>query len=111
MEEFDTTDLYERSDYDIISELGARFRDYRIALRLTQKDVAEQGGVSVMTVVRFEKGEGGSIRLDTFVSLLRAIQRLDGIAESIPEIPVSLYAEREARKKQKQRVRRKADER
>lgn len=111
MNELDTSDLYERSDNDIVSELGERFRDYRIALRLTQKDVAQQSGVSVMTVVRFEKGEGGSIRLDTFVSLLRAIQKLDGIAESIPEIPVSLYDEREARRKQKQRVRKKTDER
>lgn len=111
MNELDTSDLYERSDNDIVSELGERFRDYRIALRLTQKDVAQQSGVSVMTVVRFEKGEGGSIRLDTFVSLLRAIQKLDGIAESIPEIPVSLYDEREERRKQKQRVRRKTDER
>lgn len=111
MNEYDISDLYERSDNDIVSELGERFRDYRIALRLTQKDVAEQSGVSVMTVVRFEKGEGGSIRLDTFVSLLRAIQKLDGIAGSIPEIPASLYDERESRKRQKQRVRRKADER
>jgi len=111
MNELDISDLYERSDNDIVSELGKRFREYRIALRLTQKDVAEQSGVSVMTVVRFERGEGGSIRLDTFVSLLRAIQKLEGIAESIPEITVSLYDERKARRKQKQRVRRKADER
>lgn len=105
------SDLYERSDNDIVSGLGERFRDYRIALRLTQKEVAEQSGVSVMTVVRFEKGEGGSIRLDTFVSLLRAVQKLDGIADAIPEIPVSLYEERKSRQKQKQRVRRKGDER
>ena len=111
MNEYDISDLYERSDNDIVSELGERFRDYRIALWLTQKEVAEQSGVSVMTVVRFEKGEGGSIRMDTFVSLMRAIQKLDGIAESIPEIPASLYDERAARRKQKQRVRRKKDER
>lgn len=53
------TDLYERSDNSIASELGARFRSYRTALRLTQKEVAQQSGVNVMTVVRFEKGEGG----------------------------------------------------
>lgn len=111
MNNLDISDLYERSDSDIVSKLGARFRDYRIALRMTQKDVAEQSGISVMTIVRFENGEGGSIRLDTFVSLLRAIQKLEGIAESIPEIPVSLYDERAARRKQKQRVRRKKDER
>lgn len=111
MNEIEISDLYERSDHDIVSGLGERFRDYRIALRLTQKDVARQSGVNVMTVVRFEKGDGGSIRLDTFVSLLRAVQRLEGIAGSIPEIPVSLYVEREARNKQKRRVRRNKDER
>lgn len=111
MKELDISDLYERSNNDIVSGLGERFRDYRIALRLTQKDVAEQSGVSVMTVVRFEKGEGGSIRLDTFVSLLRAVQKLDGIAEAIPEIHVSLYEERKSRQRQKKRVRKKEDER
>ena len=78
---------------------------------MTQKDVAIQSGVSVMTIVRFEKGEGGSIRLDTFISLMRAVQRLEGISEAIPEIPVSLYAEREARMKKQQRVKKRADER
>lgn len=111
MNEIYISDPYERSDNDIVSELGKRFREYRIALRLTQKDVAEQSGVSVMTVVRFEKGEGGTIRLDTFVSMLRSIRKLEGIAETIPEIPISLYDERKARQKQKQRVRRNADER
>ena len=60
MNGLDITDLYERSDNSIASELGARFRSYRTALRLTQKEVAQQSGVNVMTVVRFEKGEGGS---------------------------------------------------
>ena len=110
MREPDYTDIYERSNNDIASELGKRFRDYRIALRLTQKEIADKSGVSVMTLVRFEKGEGGSIRLDTFVSLMRAIQRLDEIAESIPEIPVSLYVERKSRTKQKQRVKKRSDE-
>lgn len=111
MNTLDISDLYERSNNDIILELGERFRDYRIALRMTQKDIAEQSGVSVMTIVRFEKGGGGSIRLDTFMSLLRTIQNLEGILGTVPEMPVSLYDERKARRKQKQRVRRKADER
>ena len=111
MNGLDMMDLYERSDKEIAAELGRRFRDYRIALRLTQKDVATQSGVSVMTIVRFEKGESGSIRLDTFISLMRAIQRLEGIAEVVPDMPVSLYVERESRNKQKQRVRKKSDER
>lgn len=84
-------DLYERSNNDIAVDLGRRFKDYRIALRLTQKEVAEQSGVSIMTIVRFEKGEACSIRLDNLIALMRAIQRLEGIAESIPEVQRSLY--------------------
>lgn len=58
MNEWNRLDLYEKSNNDIMIELGRRFRDYRIALRMTQKEIALQSGVSVMTIVRFEKGEG-----------------------------------------------------
>ncbi len=84
-------DIYEKSNNDIIVELGRRFRDYRIALRMTQKEVAEQSGVSIMTIVRFENGEGVSIGLNNFVALLRTIQRLEDIAGAIPYMPISLY--------------------
>lgn len=89
--ELNIPDLYEKSNNDIAVELGRRFRDYRIALRMTQKDVALQSGVSIMTIVRFEKGDGTSIKLDNFISIMRAIQKLEGIAEAIPDIPLSLY--------------------
>lgn len=110
MNEQNMADLYERSDNGIASEIGRRFRNYRIALRMTQKEVAEHSGVSVMTVVRFEKGEGGSIRLDTFISLMRTIQRLEDIAEIIPEMPESLYADKVSNRNQAQRVRRRRNE-
>ena len=42
-----------------------------------------------MTIVRFEKGDG--IRLDNLVALMRAIEKLEDIAEFIPEMPSSLY--------------------
>ena len=77
MNTFLLNDIYEKSNNDIVVELGRKFRDYRIALRQTQKDVAEQAGVSVMTIVRFERGEGSAIRMDNFVALMRAIQKLE----------------------------------
>lgn len=84
-------DLYEQSNNDIVVELGRRFRDYRIALRMTQKEIARQSGVSVMTIVRFERGEGATIRFDNFIALMRSIQKLEGIADCIPDIPDNLY--------------------
>lgn len=84
-------DIYEKSTNDIIVDLGRRFRDYRIALRLTQKELSEQSGVSVTTIVRFENGEKSAIRLDNFISLMRSIQKLEMVDELIPEMPGSLY--------------------
>lgn len=87
-------DIYEWSNGDIAARIGARFRDYRTALGLSQKQVAVQSGVSVMTIVRFERGQGNSIRLDNLIALLRAVQRLDDVADLIPEMPQSLYAKK-----------------
>ena len=39
MDQYIDNDLYERSNNDIIVDLGARFKNYRMALRLTQKEV------------------------------------------------------------------------
>mgnify|MGYP003458630348 CR=1 FL=1 len=48
-------DLYAKSNNDIVAELGKRFRDYRIALRLTQKEVADLLGISQSYISRLEK--------------------------------------------------------
>lgn len=106
--ELNRLDLYEKSDNDIMIDLGKRFRDYRIALRLTQKEIACQSGVSVMTIVRFERGEGATIRLDNFISLMRSIQLLEGISECIPDMPTSLYDT--SSKKISQRVKKRSNE-
>ena len=85
-------DIYEFSNGELSSGLGERFRKCRTALGLTQKEVASQSGVSVMTIVRFERGEGGTIRLDNLIALMRAIQRLDDLSGLLPEMPDSLYS-------------------
>ena len=94
MEEEQLQDTYAYSNGELAAQLGERFKDYRSALGLSQKQVAIQSGVSVMTIVRFERGQGNSIRLDNLIALLRAVQRLDDIAELIPEMPQSLYAKK-----------------
>lgn len=84
-------DTYEYSNGELAAQLGERFKDYRSALGMSQKQVSIQSGVSVMTIVRFERGQGSSIRLDNLIALLRAVQRLDDITELVPEMPQSLY--------------------
>ena len=87
-------DIYEYSNGELAAQLGERFRNYRSALGLSQKEVALNSGVSVMTIVRFEWGQGNAIRLDNLIALLRAIQRLDDITELVPDMPESLYAKK-----------------
>ena len=87
-------DIYEYSNGELAAQMGERFKNYRNSLGLSQKDVALNSGVSVMTIVRFEKGQGNSIRLDNLIALFRAIQRLDDIMELIPDMPESLYAKK-----------------
>ena len=87
-------DTYEYSNGELAAQLGERVRDYRSALGLSQIQVALLSGVSVMTIVRFERGQGNSIRLDNLIALLRAIQRLDDITGVVPEMPQSLYAKK-----------------
>lgn len=108
--EYDQFELYGRSNHSISVELGERFKSYRIALRLTQKEIAEHAGVSVMTVVRFENGEADSLGLDKFIALLRCIQRLEPIFDLIPEIPSSLYDIKSLNHNSPKRVRRKRNE-
>ena len=87
-------DTYEYSNGELAALLGERFRNYRNSLGLSQTEVALNSGVSVMTIVRFEKGQGNSIRLDNLIALFRAIQRLDDIMELVPDMPESLYAKK-----------------
>lgn len=106
MNSIEQQDLYGKSNYEIVMDLGARLRSYRIALRLTQEEVARQAGVSVLTLARFERGAAPAIGLSHFVGLMRAVGQLEGITACVPEIPDSLYGKRVA----SQRVRRRKNE-
>lgn len=111
MNELYITELYGKSERQLVRELGERFRRYRIALRLTQEDIAEQSGLCKLTVARFERGDTGSINLDKFLALLRTIQRLEDVVELIPDVPENLYSSAARKGKETKRVRRKRNER
>lgn len=85
------TDYYEYSIPELVSMLGGRFRDYRMRSNMTQKDVAEQSGVTINTIHRFENGMVPNMSISTFLLLLKAIRCIDGLDELLPELPESLY--------------------
>lgn len=95
------TDYYAYSIPELIRLLGARFKDYRLRSHMTQKDVAEQSGISVNTITKFENGVTGSLSLSTFLLLMKAIGQIEALDDMMPELPESAYLQRGRKKVQR----------
>ena len=91
---------------DIVRMFGERFKDYRLRANLTQKEVAEVSGLSVLTIHRFENGTAKNISLSTFLLLLKSVGSINDLNELMPEQPESPYLYKENHQKT-QRVRHK----
>lgn len=76
---------------ELVRMLGGRFKDYRLRVNMTQNEVAEMAGLSVLTVHRFENGSAKNISLGTFLMLLKAIGSINDLNELMPEQPESPY--------------------
>ena len=99
-------DYSEYSSPELVRKLGSRFREYRLRANMTQKDVAEMSGLSVLTIHRFENGSAGNISLGTFLLLLKSVGCINDLDALMPEQPESPYLYKENNKKG-QRVRHK----
>ena len=97
--------IYQLSNPDIIITLGSRFKQYRLAMRMTQQDIANSAGLSLVTVRQFETGKALNITMSTFLSLLRTIEQLQEINQVLPEIPISPYVLSAIQEKQPKRIR------
>lgn len=89
---------------DIIQNLGTRFRDYRMRLRLTRKDVSEITSIGMTTLYRFESGTMTDLTLSTLLKLMRSIGLGENWESLLPELPESPYMY-DDRGKKMQRVR------
>ena len=98
------TDYYEYSIPELVQMLGARFKDYRMRSNMTQKDVAEQAGLTVNTIHKFENGTAGNLSLSTFILLLKVVGQINALDDVLPELPESPYLIRKEDKKA-QRIR------
>lgn len=99
-------DYSEYSVTELVRLLGSRFKDYRLRANMTQKEVAEMSGLSMMTIHRFENGTVKNISLGTFLLLLKAVGSINDLNELMPEQPESPYLYDNNQKKA-QRVRHK----
>ena len=71
------------TDEVVLAEIGARIAGRRLALGLSQAEVAEQAGVGKRTLERIEAGE--SAQVSSFVRILRVLDALPGLETLIPE--------------------------
>lgn len=76
---------------DVIRNLGMRFRDYRLRLRMTRKEVSEAAAIGMTTLYRFESGNMSDISFSTLYRLLRVIGLATSWESLMPELPESPY--------------------
>lgn len=93
------------SNPDIVAELGRRFKEYRLSNRLTQKEVADKAGLSLVTLRQFENGKSYNINMGNFLALLRTVGCLEQVDDLLPEVPVSAYVMDRIMQKKPKRIR------
>lgn len=76
---------------DVIRNLGLRFRDYRLRLRMTRKEVSEAASIGMTTLYKFESGNMTDISFSTLIKLLRVIGLGETWESLLPELPESPY--------------------
>lgn len=98
------------SDYieniDILETLAKRMKEYRLAARMSQRELAEKSRVSYTTICHFEQGKHPNLTLNNFVSLLRCVGMEVRMLEVLPELPIPPMALREINKLIPKRARR-----
>ena len=95
------------TNHDILDLIAKRVKEYRLAARMSQRELAEKSGVGYTTISHFEQGRHTNISLGNFVSLLRCIGMEGRMLELLPELPIPPMALREINKLIPKRVRRK----
>lgn len=70
------------SDEAVLLELGERLARRRIALDLTQAQLAERAGIAKRTLERMEAG--ASAQLSSLIRVLRAVDLLESLDQLLP---------------------------
>ncbi len=83
---------FDQQSNDQVREIvGDRLRSLRRSRGITQQQLAERAGLSRPTVSTLERGN--DVSLDSFLSVLRALDLLDGLEATVAEPAVSPISE------------------
>ena len=88
------------SEKAILKELGNRLKQYRIAMDMTQLELAKKSGVSISTEMRIENGEDSKI--SNYIKILAVLGIVENFEMLIPEEQPNykaLFEERTVRKR------------
>lgn len=94
------------TNQDIIALLCQRLKEYRLATRISQREMAEKSGVSLTTISHLEQGLNRNITLNNFISILRVLGLEQRLSDLLPELPVPPMALKQMNKYIPKRVRR-----
>lgn len=94
------------TNQDIIALLCQRLKEYRLAARISQREMAEKSGVSLTTISHLEQGLNRNITLNNFISILRVLGLEQRLSDLLPELPVPPMALKQMNKYIPKRVRR-----
>lgn len=78
------------TNLDILELLAGRIKSYRLAARISQKEMARKSGVGLSTISHFEQGKNPNITLNNFISLLKVVGQQQRLVELLPELPMPL---------------------
>ncbi len=95
------------TNYELMQLLARRLKSYRLAARMSQKEMSEKSGVGLATISHFEQGVKPNMTLGNFISLLRTVGMERRVADLLPELPMSPVALKQINKLIPKHVRRK----
>lgn len=95
------------TNYELMQLLARRLKSYRLAARMSQKEMSEKSGVGLATISHFEQGVKPNLTLGNFISLLRTVGMERRVADLLPELPMSPLALKQINKLIPKHVRRK----
>ena len=95
------------TNYELMQLLARRLKSYRLAARMSQKEMSEKSGVGLATISHFEQGVKPNMTLGNFISLLRTVGMECRVADLLPELPMSPLALKQINKLIPTHVRRK----
>ncbi|MEQ2009578.1 MAG: helix-turn-helix transcriptional regulator [Limisphaerales bacterium] len=93
----------EMSDDGLLKLFGERLAALRLAMNLTQRQLAEQAGLGLRTVQRLELGAAAT-QLSGFVRVCRVLGLLDRFDAFIPEAVSSPIAQLKLQGRRRQRA-------